>query len=128
MAITTQIEQFTKTPSRQNPATFSQDMDVRLSEENSRITQMNSLSNEINQSSDDINTVAQIVEQDALQVSISKTETNKAKEDAISAKNEAVLAKDEIKGYVMPTGATYSPTTIDAKLDMAETLNLTGAI
>ena len=81
-----------------------------------------------NTAANEVETNTQIVSQDALQVSISKTETNKAKDDAISAKNEAVLAKDEIKGYVMPTGATYSPTTIKAIADMAETLNLTGAI
>ena len=75
-----------------------------------------------------MNSVAQTVNQDALQVSISKTETNNAKNEAISARDEAVLAKDEIKGYVIPTEATYSPTTIKAIADMAETLNLTGAM
>ena len=55
-------------------------------------------------------------------------QTKDARNDAINAKNEAVLAKDEIKGYVIPTNATYSPTTIKAIADMAETLNLTGAI
>ena len=59
---------------------------------------------------------------------ISANNATTAKDTAVSAKNEAVLAKDEIKGYVIPTNATYSPTTIKAIADMAETLNLTGAI
>jgi len=54
--ITTTITPFTKTPSRQNPSTFSADMDDRLSEENSRITQMNSQSSEMNDVADLINT------------------------------------------------------------------------
>ena len=39
MSVTTTITPFTKSPSRQNPATFSADMDDRLSEENSRIVE-----------------------------------------------------------------------------------------
>ena len=50
------------------------------------------------------------------------------KNDAVSARDDAVNAKNEIEGYVIPTEATYSPTTIKAIADMAETLNLTGAI
>ncbi|MFK5937730.1 MAG: hypothetical protein QM497_04945 [Sulfurimonas sp.] len=72
------------------------------------------------------NSSSQQVAQDALQVSIDKTATTTAKNEAISAKDEAVLAKNEIQSYVIPTVATYSPTTIEAKLDMAETLNLVG--
>ena len=53
--ITTTITPFTKTPSRQNPSTFSADMDDRLSEENSRITQMNNLGEEMNDVADLIN-------------------------------------------------------------------------
>lgn len=53
--ITTTITPFTHTPSRQNPATFSEDMDYRLSEENSRITQMNNLGTQMNSVADLIN-------------------------------------------------------------------------
>ena len=75
----------------------------------------------------EMNTLSQVVSQDALQVSIDKSTTNFAKDETLSARDEAVLAKNEIKGYVIPTEATYSPITIEAKLDMAETLNLVGA-
>jgi len=46
--MTTQITPYTTTPSRQNPATFSADRDVRLREEASRILQMNALAVELN--------------------------------------------------------------------------------
>ncbi len=81
-----------------------------------------------NSSIAEINDVAQTVNQDALQVSINKSATALAMSEAVSAKDEAVLAKDEIKGYVIPEEATYSPATIEAKIDMTETLNLIGAI
>jgi len=55
MAISTTITPFTKSPSRQVPATFSEDMDSRLSEENSRITQMNAVSSEMNSTATTIN-------------------------------------------------------------------------
>ena len=55
-------------------------------------------------------------------------EAENARNDAVSARNDAVSAKDEIEGYVIPSDATYSPDTIKAIADMAETLNLTGAI
>lgn len=55
--ITTTITPFTHTPSRQNPATFSEDMDYRLSEENSRITQMNNLGTQMNSVADLVNTI-----------------------------------------------------------------------
>jgi len=55
-------------------------------------------------------------------------EIKQKNKEAIDARDEAIAAKEFIDNYVMPTEATYSPTTIDAKLDMAETLNLTGAI
>lgn len=46
--MTVQITPFSTTPSRQNPATFSEDRDTRFSEENSRIAQMNAMSTELN--------------------------------------------------------------------------------
>lgn len=46
--IDTRIDPFTKSPNRQQPATFSEDMDTRLAEENSRIVQMNDMSDEMN--------------------------------------------------------------------------------
>jgi hypothetical protein len=58
---------------------------------------------------------------------LSKNQSETAKDLSIEAKNEAILAKDEIEGYVIPTEATYNPQTIEAMVDMAETLNITGA-
>jgi len=58
--ISTFISLFTHTPSRQNPLTFSSDMDSRLSEENSRITQMNSMGNEMNIVAVEVNSNTQI--------------------------------------------------------------------
>ena len=37
----TLIPPFTRSPSRQKPSTYSEDMDIRLSEENSRISAAN---------------------------------------------------------------------------------------
>ncbi len=50
-----QIAPFTTSPSRAAPATFSADMDTRLSEENSRITQMNAQSEENNTINTNVN-------------------------------------------------------------------------
>jgi hypothetical protein len=44
----TQITPYTTTPSRQSPATFSADRDIRLAEEVTRIAQMNAMSVELN--------------------------------------------------------------------------------
>ena len=117
----TQIQPFTRTPNRTRPATFSEDMDIRLEEENSRIQQMN-------QQSAENNALAQQVEQDALQVSIDKAQTIQAKDEAVGAKNDAVAAKQYIEGYVIPTEATYAPSTIDAKVRRAKVLTITNSI
>ncbi len=74
-----------------------------------------------------LNTLSTEIQQSALQVSIDKEETLASKDESISAKNEAVLAKNEIKGYVIPTEATYSPQTIQAKIAMDAILTTTGA-
>ena len=74
-----------------------------------------------------LNTLSTEMQQNAVQVSIDKEETLAAKEKSISAKDEAVLAKNEIKGYVIPTEATYSPQTIQAKIAMDSILITTGA-
>lgn len=50
-----QITPFTTTPSRQNPATFSVDMDARLAQENSRIVEMNAQSTENNTINTNVN-------------------------------------------------------------------------
>ena len=60
--ITTTISPFTKSPSRQNPSTFSADMDTRLSEENSRIVEMNDMSEEMNVVADEVNDNAVIAQ------------------------------------------------------------------
>lgn len=54
----TKITPFTTSPNRSKPATFSEDMDIRLSEENSRILQMNALSDEMNELSLNMHTYA----------------------------------------------------------------------
>jgi len=51
-----------------------------------------------------------------------------ARDESVSAKDTAVAKASEIQGYVIPTNATYNPDAIKAIADMAETLNLTGAI
>ncbi len=117
----TQIQPFTRTPSRKKPATFSEDMDIRLQEENSRIEQMNAMSGELN-------TLAQQVDQNAYQVSINKAQTIDAKNEAISAKNDAVAAKEYIESYTIPNDATYNPATIDAKTRRSRVLSLTKSI
>ena len=61
------------------------------------------------------------------QVARDKVTVISAKEDSESARDVAVSAKNEIQSYVVPIEATYSPETIAAMIDMAETLNLTGA-
>ena len=123
----TQIQPFTRTPSRHKPATFSEDMDERLKEENSRIEQMNTQSAENNATAlavqKDKESTAQYATSSANSASLSLT----AKDEAIDARNEAVLAKNEIKGYVIPTEATYSPQTIQAKIAMDAILTTTGA-
>ncbi len=53
--VTTRIQPFTTSPNRSRPATFSEDMDTRLSEENSRINQMNSMSDQMNELSSELN-------------------------------------------------------------------------
>ena len=112
----TQITPFTKTPSRQNPSTFSEDMDTRLLEENSRITEMNAQSSENNAT--------------ATEIEADRVEVIGHKNDVISDKNavennltlaqtassDAVAAKDEIKTYVIPTEATYNLADLDTKM------------
>ena len=60
-----------------------------------------------------MNTEIQKVNENTLQVSLNTQLTTEAKQSAQNARDEAVLAKDEIKGYVVPTEATYSPTRLD---------------
>jgi predicted nucleic acid-binding Zn-ribbon protein len=119
--ITTTISPFTKTPSRQNPLTFSEDMDVRLSEENSRIEQMNSVSAEMNAVSNEINA--------------SETAVQRIKDDVIDLNNDIDSKKSqiddkytEIMSYTIPTEATYNEDTIDAKVRMSQVLNITNSI
>ena len=90
---------------------------------------------EANATADDISTKHSDVISKANSANSAKTiavnaqiEAENARNDAVSARNDAVSAKDEIEGYVIPSDATYSPDTIKAIADMAETLNLTGAI
>lgn len=40
--------------------------------------------------------------------------------------NDALSARDEIKGYVIPTDATYDPQTIDAKIQTSKLENFLG--
>ena len=56
--ITSFITPFTTSPSRQQPLTFSADMDTRLSQENSRIVSMNAMGAEMNTVSGEVNTNA----------------------------------------------------------------------
>jgi|GEM_PF-3864126 len=122
----TQITQFTKTPSRQNPSTFSQDMDTRLSEENSRITQMNTQTTENN-------TLALQVAADKVVVENSKAIVIQKVEEAndnialsLQYRNEAIAAKESIDGYIVPTEATYTPSTIDTKIQNTRLENFLG--
>ena len=118
--ITTTIQPFTRTPSRQSPATFSEDMDIRLSEENSRIEQMNSFGEEANSLRDDVNQMWNYVSE-------MHSETKEARDEAVSAKNDAVSAANEIKSYVIPEEATYSSDTIEQKIRRAKILKMIGA-
>lgn len=89
--ITTTIDPFTKSPSRQNPATFSADMDTRLAEENSRIVQMNAVSTEMNTVSGEVNTNAIQVAADTLTTAGYKDQAAiSAAEAAISAASAAI--------------------------------------
>jgi hypothetical protein len=98
----TQIAPFTKTPSRLNPATFSADMDSRLSEENTRIAQMN----------------AQSIENNGYATTC-QTKANEASASATSAASSALLAQGAAnyqglwtsKGYSVGQSVTYSDST-----------------
>lgn len=108
MAITTFIEQFTRTPSRQNAATYSEDMDVRLSEENSRIIQMNEQAAQANTQAALLNSqIAQTTTNAATATEQAAIVTQKALE-ADTAKNEAVIKANEILEYVIPSGTAKS--------------------
>jgi len=126
--ITTKITPFTRSPSRQKPETFSEDMDIRLSEENSRIEQMNTQSDEMNAVADEV----QGLRDDTARL---RNEADSIRNDALNAKNEAVTAKDlaidakeYIESYVVPTDATYTPEAIDAKVRMSQILAITNSI
>jgi len=82
---------------------------------------------EFNNSTTEIDNTIIYINSKYTQITIDTESAKKAAIDSISAKNEAIAARDVIFGYVIPTEATYSPLTIEAKLDMAETLNLVGA-
>ena len=56
-----------------------------------------------------------------------KQQTETLKDETKTYRDEARADKEYIEGYSIPTEATYSPITIDAKVDMAEVLYLTGA-
>lgn len=108
MAITTFIEQFTRTPSRQNAATYSEDMDVRLSEENSRIIQMNEQAAQANTQAALLNSqIVQTTTNAATATEQAAIVTQKALE-ADTAKNQAVTKANEILGYVIPSGTAKS--------------------
>ena len=57
-----------------------------------------------------------------------RSEAVSAKNDAIDAKNVALETKEWIEGYVIPTEATYSPVTIEAKIRRAKVLSMTKSI
>jgi len=122
--ITTTITPFTHTPSRENPLTFSSDMDSRLGEENSRITEMNSQSSEMNDAveiindnivaidnvSDNItavNTVASNIS-DVYVVAVNITDIQNAEENAdiAVAARDAAVATANVTQWV--SGTSYS--------------------
>lgn len=84
--------------------------------------------NSFNSAISSINSTSSTISTQSNNVAIDTATTQQNRDEAVSAKDEAVLAKNEIQGYVIPLKATYSPTTIEAKLAMASTLNLTGTM
>ena len=101
--------------------TFRQDASYVWSTIPAVIKSMNATISEMNIS---VSATNQAREQTAIDASFVRA----AKDEAISAKDEAVLAKNEIEGYVIPTEATYSPQTIQAKIAMDAILTTTGAM
>lgn len=83
---------------------------------------------QINTANGEVMVLRQQVSELALQVSIDAAQTAKDVIQTAKDATAAVDAKNVILGYVIPTEATYSPDTIEAKIDMAETLTLTGAL
>lgn len=125
--IETVITPYSTTPSRLRSSTFSADRDVRLAEENIRNGQLNDIAEEINNVAEDIEILADNTTQNAT-LAISKAQEANASANAASLSASAALAaKGVIEGYVVPTEATYSEQTIDAKIKMAIILNMTGA-
>jgi hypothetical protein len=118
--IDTTIQTFSVTPSLYTD-TFPEDIDVYNTELPSRIASQNAMSIEMNEMASDMDSVA-------INVDTSANMAISAKEEAVNAKTEAVNAKNAILGYVVPTNATYSPTTIEEKIRMSIVLALTSAI
>ena len=92
----TQIPPFTKTPSRQQPATFSADMDTRLSEENSRIIAMNAQSDENNVISTQVTADKAVTTAKASEASLSASE---AADSASIALNVSDYKGDWVANY-----------------------------
>ena len=105
----TQITPFTKTPSRQNPSTFSEDMDSRLAEENARIVEMNTQSTENN-------TLANQVASDAALTQTNKNTVVTDKAIVLTAKDATLAAETRVQALVPLTGTSYSTDALDNKL------------
>lgn len=110
--IDTRIDPFTKSPNRQQPATFSADMDTRLAEENSRITQMNNMSDEMNVVASELNAINVNVNNNNKIILGYRNETLEYKDLSLGYKTAAELAYNNTQSLlstlVIPTEATYN--------------------
>lgn len=105
--ITTKIQPFTTSPNRSKPATFSEDMDTRLGQENSRIIQMNAMSDEMNQTATSINEKINEASQNANAVSEAKTlileKVELANESAAISSAKAQIAAEKANICIQAT-------------------------
>lgn len=83
----TLIPPFTRSPSRQNPSTYSEDMDIRLSEENSRISAANAQAIENNALAQQVIANLQLTENSKLAAKEAETNARESELNAASAAN-----------------------------------------
>lgn len=109
-----QITPFTTTPSRANPATFSADMDTRLTQENSRIVEMNNQSTENNNINTNVNAKEVLATAAAATATTKATlATDYAEKMALEVEAGTYSSKEHAIGDLTTTGGSAKAWAID---------------